>query len=326
MVDPRLALQPLDEAESSYERLRSYDTPAELAERVAEIWRAAERALRLYARSDTAAPDAVRLNALAPNIVAIDEIVAHLRRRDLISLELAGLLHELQRAATRAAAGSMRAADADAAAQAYTRLVAELSEQRDRAIATAAHERVVEGVIEPQVHDVPAPADRRRVRRLMLFAALIFFIGGIAMLVTVIRGPVGMEEQAIAAFRGEDFVMAERGFRIVLDRDPENVTALLYLGRIYRRQGRMNEAADVLQMAAGVAPGDADVRRELGHLFLDLNRPDAAATQFRHAVEQDPEEPANWIGLIQALRAAGDPMAEEWLRRAPASVRAAMTR
>jgi cytochrome c-type biogenesis protein CcmH/NrfG len=64
------------------------------------------------------------------------------------------------------------------------------------------------------------------------------------------------------------------------------------------------------------------VRRELGHLLLSLNRAPAAAEQYRMAVELDPEEPLNWVGLVQALQHAGDASAEEWLRRAPAAAQA----
>jgi thioredoxin-like negative regulator of GroEL len=58
---------------------------------------------------------------------------------------------------------------------------------------------------------------------------------------------------------------------------------------------------------------------------MDLGRPTAAAQQFDRARELAPENALNWIGLIRALRAAGDPQAEVWLERSPAEVRAALT-
>jgi Tfp pilus assembly protein PilF len=63
---------------------------------------------------------------------------------------------------------------------------------------------------------------------------------------------------------------------------------------------------------------DADVRRELGYLFLDLDSPEPAARQFQRAVEIDPDESLNWMLLVEALRRSGDAdAAAEWLRRAP---------
>jgi tetratricopeptide (TPR) repeat protein len=343
------ARQPLDEARSSYERLQSYETPAELAEAVTAVWRAVERSLRLLVRADPEAPDELRLHVFTPATTSVDSVLTHLRRRDLVSLELAGMLHELERIVARIADGAVRAADGDAAARAFERLSREVDEVAatlpatqdegdaaepvaagiDRGVPVAAGALADPGRVAgrpPNGEFTPSDADRRRTRRLMLFAGFVFLLGGVATLISVIRGPAALEDEAIAAFREEQFGIAERGFRIVLDRQPDNVNAMLYLGRIYRRQGRMNEASEILQAAVTRAPDDADVRRELGHLFNDLNRPAQAAEQFRRAVELDADEAANWIGLIQTLRAANDPAAEEWLQRAPANVRAALTR
>jgi hypothetical protein len=46
--------------------------------------------------------------------------------------------------------------------------------------------------------------------------------------------------------------------------------------------------ADVLRAALRRAPEDTGVLRELGHLFIDLERPGSAAEQFRRAVEVEP--------------------------------------
>jgi predicted Zn-dependent protease len=153
----------------------------------------------------------------------------------------------------------------------------------------------------------------------------VFLVGGLAMLFSLLRGTGAVEREAIAAFRAERYGVAEQGFSTVLEQEPGNVTAMLYLGRIYRVQGRMDEAAAVLSEASARAPRDPDAARELGHLFMDLRRPESAVPRFREAVELDPADNANWIALIQALRAAGDPSVDEWLQRAPAEVRAALT-
>jgi tetratricopeptide (TPR) repeat protein len=127
----------------------------------------------------------------------------------------------------------------------------------------------------------------------------------------------------VRAFAEGRVVEAERIFARAAE-SGTNVTALLYLGRIRRLDGRYDEAATALRAASAEAPDDGDVRRELGYLFLDLGRPGPAIEQFKRAQEIEPEEPLAWIGLIRALREAGDAEADEVLRRAPESVRSRM--
>src|SRR5439155_6567631 len=90
--------------------------------------------------------------------------------------------------------------------------------------------------------------------------------------------------QAVAAFNAGRLSAAESGFRKVIADDPSNTTALLYLGRLFRRERRFEEAAEALRRAAAQSPTDADVRRELGNLLMDLNRPALAAEQYREAI------------------------------------------
>jgi tetratricopeptide (TPR) repeat protein len=360
MIDTEGVLQPLADAGSAVRRLRDYESADELREALAEVAAACDRVLRRLVRADPEAPDALRLQALSSTGVAGDEIISHLRRRGAISLELAGMLHELEAVGRRGGGGSVRAVDGDRAVRTVRRLESEVrafgGSGRDEAVdgehaapvpadhvpytdrPAAAVERLAPAR-QPVRPSPPPPADeppdltgkaqvaaaRRRHRRLMFSAGAVFLIGGLAMLISLLVGGDSAQEEAIAAFRAERLGVAESGFQAVLEREPDNVTALLYLGRIYRRQGRLNEAADVLRRAGAQAPQDAGVARELGHLFMDLNRPDAAVPRFRHAVELEPEEHASWIALIQAMRRANDPEAEEWLRRAPAEVRAALT-
>lgn len=162
----------------------------------------------------------------------------------------------------------------------------------------------------------------------MALARPLVFIGAMVLLVVAIGVAVmlsgrGSElEQGVAAFSDGRPAEAEQHFRAALAQDADNNTARLYLARILRREGRHEEAARLLQAAAAQAPEDAAVRRELGYLFMDLNRPESAAGQFRRAVENDAADPLNWVGLVHALAGSGDSAgAADWLRRAPAEAR-----
>jgi tetratricopeptide (TPR) repeat protein len=324
MIDPPRVLQPLDEAEDAIRILRDYETPDQLADAVRVVEGAVERTLRLLLRSDAGAPDALRLAALSPSDLPFEEVVNALRQRSLISLELAGLVHELRQAAGRAAAHQPRAADADVAQRVVSRLRTEIHALGEQPVRSAAHHAVEERAVGEVASPVPPPP--RRGRGLLVGIAvavaalvLVFLVVG-----RLADGTAEAMDRAIADFRAGRLDSAEAGFRAVIERDPENVSALLYLGRIHRRQGRYEPAAERLREAVRIAPDDADVRRELGHLFADLRRPDQAIEQYRRAVELDPEASANWLALIRALRAAGSPEADEWLRRAPPEVQAAL--
>ena len=131
-------------------------------------------------------------------------------------------------------------------------------------------------------------------------------------------------DRGVTAFVEGRFEEAELWFTEAADGGSRDPAVYLYLGRIQRRTGRPEQAAESLRLAAELDPADADVRRELGYLFLDLGRPAPAAEQFRRAQELDPTEPLAWIGLIRALRAAGSPEADVWLVRAPEEVRSAL--
>src|SRR5690606_2989744 len=319
--------------------------PAVLTEALRATCAAVDRTLRGLLRSDSTAPDSIRLTAMSPDLMSADVVMQELRRRDLIPLDLAGLVHELRQAAERAGAGDVRAADADVARQVARRLEAEVrrlgaaSQAIDADGARAMDGSLARAPDAVAGSDLPTsailtgtrpgegswrqwPADQRR-PVVLVVAAVVLLIAAAVAVALLTRGSA--LEQGIAAFGDGREDVAEQYFRAALQADPHNVTAGLYLARILRRDGRHQEAAQLLQAAATTDAEDAAVRRELGYLFLDLGRPGSAATQFRRAVEIDAADPLNWAGVVHALRETGDTTeATEWLRRAPARAREMM--
>lgn len=345
MIEPDRVLRPLREAESAIARLDTYESPAVLKEALRATWHAIELSLRTLLRSDDTAPDGIRLTAMSATEMPVETVLREIRRRDLVSLPLAGRIHEFQQVLDRAEAGDPKAADADTALDVVRLLETEVervARSRSRAASTVAADRT-SGRAEPDAASWAAPrsaephspigggaeqagsalqALRRGPRRPLWVVA-----GAVAVLVVVatlllLRGGAADMERGVEAFGEGRAGVAEQHFRAALSRDEDNVTARLYLARILREQSRLQEAADLLRGAARVAPADAAVRRELGYLFLDLNRPPAAVEQFHTAVELEPDEALNWVGLVVALRRAEDRSADEWLRRAPAEARA----
>src|SRR6476661_4464259 len=113
MTESDRALAPLNAVSAAIEKLETYRTPQELAESLQAIGQAVERSLRQLLRADTSAPDELRLAALSPSDLPMDRLIPALRKHEIISIQLAGMLHELQQAVTRAAGNDVRASDAD---------------------------------------------------------------------------------------------------------------------------------------------------------------------------------------------------------------------
>jgi tetratricopeptide (TPR) repeat protein len=338
-MEPDRLLQPLADAEPAIRTLTEYTTPAEITDALEQVWAALERTLRLLLRSDPSVSDAVRMSAFSAAELPSDRVLEELRARQRISMQVAGMTHELRQSVERARVAGPRAADADLALQTVSRLRGELlglsmpqpldtTSSPGTPVAAPAGETGERDVplhasgVEGHPHRFGAAWSGRRGPPLVALAlAALAVILLVAVAVWWLRRDTTMTE-AVAAFEAGRLQAAEAGFRQVVARRPDDVTAYLYLGRIYRRQDRQDEAARVLQEAVRLDPDDPTVRRELGYLFMDLNRPQAAAEQFRRALTDQPDVAANWIGLIRALRAAGDPAAEDLLRRAPPDVRA----
>lgn len=304
-------LQPLTEREAAIEQLDTYASAGDLADAIVSVWQGLDRAVRLLLRADAGAPADIRMAAMSEN-TPMARVIGALRRRDGLSMEAAGRLHEAAQIAERVTGGMEPGpADADAVREAVRAFRASVGGEGETAPVPA-----VEDLQEPVE---PVDPEERRSRAVPIVAVVLLL--ALTGLFVVRSGGGGRD--AVEAFEAGRLDEARAAFDARIGRDSADVTALLYAARIARRQDRPEDAARTLQAAAARAPGDADVRRELGWLFLDLGRPEQAVEQFRLAHEAEPEGERNWIGLVRALRAAGDPGAEAVLEEAPASVRAA---
>jgi tetratricopeptide (TPR) repeat protein len=327
-MNAEAALRPLDDAAADVRRLDDYQTADQLSDAVARVAAAVDRALRTLLRNDPEAPDEHRLNAFSPDY-SREQVVQSLRARNRISLETAGALHELQAAAGRAEDRAARAADADLTRRAVVRLREEL-EAAAAPPSGAAAGTAPPGASPPPVEDDPVVEEAPpRVgatpgRWMAWLAAAIAVVVVLGLAWVFARGGEQEVERAMTAFRAGRLDSAAAGFERVLEDRPGDVSVMLYLGRTYRRLDRPADAAAVLREAAAADAEDGDVRRELGHLFMDLGQPESAVRQYERALEQDPEQPLNWAALIRALRAVGDPRAEELLQGAPDEVRSAL--
>jgi tetratricopeptide (TPR) repeat protein len=335
------ALRPLDDAADALRRLDEYRSDQELGSAVEEVAAAVERSLRMLLRADPSAPDDHRMAALSADDFPYDDVLQSLRSRDVLAIDTAGTLHELRAAAERAGRGEARPGDADVGHRAVDHLRRDVRAAGPDLPEEAAPEDTTgdaesekgPGSDEAPSGEAHAPRVGGRAtavhppgsgRWMAWLAAAIAFSILIGLAWVVVRGGGREYDEAVAAFRAGRLDSAATAFERLREDRPEDVSTLLYLGRIYRRLGQPDEAAQVLREAAGVAPDDGDVRRELGHLFMDLGQPRSAVTQYERALERQPDRVVNWASLIRALRTAGDPRADELLRDAPPEVEAAL--
>jgi tetratricopeptide (TPR) repeat protein len=321
MIDTTRVLRHLDDAEGAIDKLEDYQSAAELNSAVQSVQQAVDKTLRSWLRADPGATEEERLAAFSPSDLPPDRLIGALRRRNLISLKLAGCIHELDQAARRGREGSARASDAELARNAVHQLRGEVSQAVDQPVMQAAHNAVESRVLDQAAQTVPKNQSRR-----------LLVMGGIGVLLVAALAAVfvlnlrGSEfEKGRIAFQAEQWKAAEEHFTKAAA-DDDNVAAQLYLARVYRTTNQQQRAADVLRKVAAKHPNDADVQRELGKLFVDRKQPVTAVKYLKRSLELDPDSHATWIWLIRALRAAGDPSAEQMLEQAPDEVRATLAR
>lgn len=320
MIDAPRVLRPVSEAGDAIDKLVTYERPAELAEALGATWTAVDRSLRLLLRSHPGVAEAERLTALAPDEMPLPRLVEALRQRNLISMELAGRVHELAQAAERAASGDVRASDADVGRTTVSELRREVTAAADSPIQEAAHHAVATGAVEEPVQAVAPPRTRPR---LVLGLIILVVVAVVAVALYLLLRP-NLDKQGETAFKEQRYGVAEQKFRAAADRKPDDVLALLYLSRIYRRQGRLAAADTVLGQAMRHAPDDADVRRERGHLLMAAGQPARAAVEYQAAVRAQPNDKVNWLALVQALRATNDPRTESVIMNAPPDIQPAL--
>jgi len=93
--------------------------------------------------------------------------------------------------------------------------------------------------------------------------------------------------------------------RIPID-DPDYVQALKVKAKALYLLRRDPAAEDALKRAAARAPADAEIPYDLGRIYYQLGKHQAAAESFRRAIELDPRAHKAWDNLGLAAEALGD--------------------
>jgi predicted O-linked N-acetylglucosamine transferase (SPINDLY family) len=107
---------------------------------------------------------------------------------------------------------------------------------------------------------------------------------------------------ALAHHRAGRLAEAERGYREILDREPEHADSLHLLGVLALQAGNLPSALTLVERAAALRPDAATCRNNLGQILERLQRNDEAARCYEAAIELDGgyAEAHNNLGYLRA--------------------------
>ncbi|HUE96083.1 MAG TPA: tetratricopeptide repeat protein [Longimicrobiaceae bacterium] len=318
------ALRVLNSARDEIEALRNAELDQPTARGlILRVSNAIDRSLRRLLRDHEGAELSLRLKALAPDELRSDEVLAELRRRERVPMDLAAAVHELFDLRGRLEAGG-EPVDQDRvrAVRVADHLTREIEQPRQSPAPKAPAPEIDEMLAPPPRRDrlgAPIP--------IWAIAAVVVLVLGAATIWALGRGSEdpGME-QGVTLFRSGAYADAAQHFWRYAEAHPDDATPHLYLARIHRRMDRPDLAADAIRQAQELAPQDPAVHRELGFLLLDTGQPGVAVTRFREAIALDSASTEGWVGLVRGLRESGRaaeiPAA---IADAPADARALLT-
>jgi tetratricopeptide (TPR) repeat protein len=92
-------------------------------------------------------------------------------------------------------------------------------------------------------------------------------------------------------------------FKLVADRDPQNVEARVQLGNLYFDAERYPDAIKWYDEAWKLAPKDVNVSTDLGVCYYYTNQPDKALEQFARSLKLDPKHAKTLlnVGIVKAF-------------------------
>jgi tetratricopeptide (TPR) repeat protein len=85
--------------------------------------------------------------------------------------------------------------------------------------------------------------------------------------------------------------------RAAIEKDPQNVDALVRLANMYYDSGKCAEAIEYYGKALEFRPDDVNVRTDMGICMRELGRPDEALEQFRGSLSRAPDHWQTWLNL-----------------------------
>ncbi len=111
--------------------------------------------------------------------------------------------------------------------------------------------------------------------------------------------------QAEAAFAAGNLDDAKKSYLQVLVIDPNNYTALLFMGDVYFRKGDATAAGEWFSRAIAVDPTQESAYRYWGDALLQAGKTTAAREKYIDGVLCNPYEQHSWTGINRYLKTTG---------------------
>lgn len=115
--------------------------------------------------------------------------------------------------------------------------------------------------------------------------------------------------------RQKKYEQAEKVFRQVVDADPENASALNYLGYMLADRGtRLTEAAELIQKAVSMEPNNYAYLDSLGWVYYRQDKLDEAERQLTHSVQLMGKDPTihDHLGDVYFKQGKTKQAIEQW--------------
>lgn len=168
------------------------------------------------------------------------------------------------------------------------------------------------------VHTEPAKNQRQSALIVAAIALIIVVVGVGAWFITrQMSGTSSPVEQGVAAYGRGSKEAARLAFVQALEKNPEDVRALTYLGRISRELGNLATSRKYLENAIRLEPGNAVALREFASALLADQQPELARRFYVRALEADPNDRVSqgFLGCA-LLKLNRTDEAARWIERA----------
>lgn len=92
----------------------------------------------------------------------------------------------------------------------------------------------------------------------------------------------------------------------VVDFNPKNTEALLWLGRHHFARGQFNQAVDYYQHFLELESLNEEVKLDLAHAYLQQGKGFKAYDLFKEVLARNPQQPRAYLGLIYTINSIGN--------------------
>ncbi len=108
---------------------------------------------------------------------------------------------------------------------------------------------------------------------------------------------------ALQHHKNGDLTTAELLYQTILTTDPQNSTALHFLGVIAHQRGEYSQAIQLIQQAIHYSPNEANFHNSLGNTFQQHSQTEAAIASYQQALKLAPRFPEPYYNLGNLFKA-----------------------